>query len=265
VAEGELPPGARSKGQGGLREVAGVEDSSLEAQHRDADMLAHRRAGNQEKRKTRATQQDSAPHRSSPLLAPAGTDILARTVPQERRMTNPAASSAVLIALMLFALARISAQSLDPIDRAAATRICRHEQLQLNRVVRVLARTRTGTIHGSFVGPLERCGNGVLILGLYPGQVIPDYQIPAGAIRRVWVRGTHGTIGLIAGTVSGATLGGAIASFRTRPCVVGTPPVQTFCNGDIARSAVISGVVGGVIGWVLGRGLPRWARVFARG
>lgn len=178
-------------------------------------------------------------------------------------MTYRAAASAVLIPLMLSGMARVSAQSLDPVDRAAATRICRHEQLRINRVVRVLARTPTSTIHGSFVGPLERCGNGVLILGLYPGQVIPDYQIPAGAIRRVWVRGTQSTIGLIAGTVSGATLGGAIASFRSRLCVVGTPPVQTLCHDDIARNAVIGGVVGGVIGWVLGRGLPRWAKVFA--
>lgn len=126
----------------------------------------------------------------------------------------------------------------------------------------MLAHPPGDTTRGSVVGPLKWCGEGVLVLGVYPGQEIPDLQIPAAAIQRLWVRGTQGIPGLVGGAVVGGISGGALASVKTRVCSVGSPPVTSTCRGDVFVSSAIGAGIGGLVGWVLGRGLPRWARVF---
>ena len=175
-----------------------------------------------------------------------------------RRRATPVA---IQVALLLYS-GPVLAQSADSLDQTAAFRICNRPSLGPTRLIRVLAHARTDTRRGSVVGPLVRCGDGVLVIGLYPGQEIPEYQVPAGMIKGVWVRDNQKTWGLVSGLLIGGLAGGGLAAAKSNLCARGSPPVQTECSGDVFVGTALGAAIGGFVGSVLGSGFPHWTRIF---
>lgn len=139
--------------------------------------------------------------------------------------------------------------------------VCSNPRLHPGLVLRVGVFTPEGSVPGSVVGPMVRCTDGYLVLGLYPGQDDPEYRVPTHTVHRMWLRDNARVVGFFAGAVAGAAAGGALAAVRSDVCIRGNPPVSSTCHGDIAADAFIGGAVGGLLGWVLGRGLPHWKRI----
>lgn len=139
--------------------------------------------------------------------------------------------------------------------------VCNNPSLHAGLVLRVRTFTPEDSTRGAVVGPMVRCGDGLLVLGLYPGQDDPEYGVPTAAVHRLWVRDNAGSVGLLAGTILGAVSGGALAAVHTNICFRGNPPASATCHGDIAADALIGGAVGGLLGWVLGQGFPHWKRI----
>lgn len=139
--------------------------------------------------------------------------------------------------------------------------VCSNPSLHAGLVLRVRTFTPEDSTRGAVVGPMVRCADGLLVLGLYPGQDDPEYGVPTAAVHRLWVRDNAGSVGLLAGTILGAVSGGALAAVHTNICFRGNPPASATCHGDIAADALIGGAVGGLLGWVLGQGFPHWKRI----
>ena len=159
----------------------------------------------------------------------------------------------LLPALVLLLNGSASAQRVDF--------VCGNPRLHPGLVLRVSVFTPEGSVPGSVVGPMVRCADGYLVLGLYPGQDDPEYRVPTHTIHRMWARGNARVVGFFTGAVVGAAAGGGLAAVRSDVCFRGTPPAYSTCHGNIAADAFIGGAVGGLLGWVLGRGLPHWSRI----
>jgi hypothetical protein len=144
----------------------------------------------------------------------------------------------------------------------APDRVCSSPEIRAGLVLRVRSYTPLDTTRGSVIGPLVRCTDGFLVLGLYPGQDDPEYRVATASIRRVWVRNHAGPLGLLVGTAAGAASGVGIAAVRSDLCYRGAPPVASPCHHDVVSYALVGGVVGGVLGYVLGRGFPHWNKIF---
>jgi hypothetical protein len=197
----------------------------------------------------------AAAHLIALITACRYTQVLHRS---RSRVMALRVSRLVAVCGMAICFSRASAaQATESPDEVAAARICALASLRPNRIVRVQSLGPD-----SYIGPLEQCGDSVLVLGLYAGQETPHLELLAGRIRRVWVRSTQGKWGLVAGAISGGVIVGALAAAKTRVCTVGTPPVNTTCHGDIGTNAAMGAAVGGLLGFLLGREFPRWARVF---
>ena len=140
--------------------------------------------------------------------------------------------------------------------------VCSNPRLHPGLVLRVGVFTPEGSVPGNVVGPMVRCTDGFLVLGLYPGQDDPEYRVATASIRRVWVRNHAGPLGLLVGAAAGAASGAGIAAVRSDLCYRGAPPVASPCHHDVVSYALVGGVVGGLLGYVLGRGFPHWNRIF---
>ena len=142
---------------------------------------------------------------------------------------------------------------------ANVDRICPNPALHTGLLLRVRAPTLVGNRPGSVVGPMIRCAHGFLVLGPYLGQDQTELPVSTAAIRRLWVRGNAGPIGLLVGVAVGALSGGGLAAVKSDQCTRGFAPM---CHGNVVAGALIGGLAGGTLGYVLGHGFPHWDRIF---
>lgn len=140
--------------------------------------------------------------------------------------------------------------------------VCSSPEIHAGLVLRVRSSASPDSGRGSVIGPMVRCTNGFLVLGLYPGQDDPEYRVPTATIQRLWARDNAGPLGFLVGTAVGAAAGAGIAAVKSDLCYRGTPPVPSTCHRVVVSDALVGGVVGGFLGWVLGRGFPHWSRIF---
>src|SRR5512143_1343531 len=94
-----------------------------------------------------------------------------------RRLVFKTNAMRVLPALVVLLTGSASAQRVDF--------VCSNPRLHPGLVLRVGVFTSEGSVPGSVVGPMVRCSDGYLVLGLYPGQDDPEYRVPTHTVHRM--------------------------------------------------------------------------------